>query len=158
MTVPRGDPLALARALVRADSRNPSLVRGGLGGEVIVAAVIDEEFESAGTRALLARGVRADAAIVTEPTRMAIAPAHKGFAWVEVTVHGRAAHGSRYDLGVDAIRNAGLLLAELDVFEGVELFGRTHPLLGHASLHAATIEGGLGWSPYPDRCALRIER
>jgi len=132
--------------------------RAGLGGEVVIAAVADEEFESLGTRALLASGVRADAAVVTEPTRLAICPAHRGFAWVEVTVRGRAAHGSRYDIGVDAIRGAALVLAELDAHESAELVRRTHPLLGRASLHASTIEGGIGWSTYPDRCVLRLER
>lgn len=130
-----------------------------LDGEVIVAAVADEEFESLGTRALLASGVRADAAVVTEPTRLAICPAHRGFAWVEVAVAGRAAHGSRYDLGVDAVRHAGLLLAELDrLDEEVLPRQRTHPLLGRASVHASTIAGGEGWSTYPGACVLRIER
>jgi acetylornithine deacetylase len=130
----------------------------GVAGAIVVAAVADEEFESLGTRALLASGVRADAAIVTEPTRLAICPAHRGFVWVEVTVHGRAAHGSRYDVGVDAIRGAAFILTELDALEDAELVRRTHPLLGHASLHASTVEGGIGWSTYPDRCVLRIER
>ena len=130
----------------------------GLAGEVVVAAVADEEFESIGTRGLIASGARADACIVTEPTRLAIAPAHRGFTWTEVRVHGRAAHGSRYDVGIDAIRHAGLLLAELDRLEGTELIRRTHPLLGHASLHAATIQGGGAWSTYPDACTLRVER
>jgi len=132
--------------------------RPGLLGEVIVAAVADEEFESIGTRALLAAGVRADAAVVTEPTRLAICPAHRGFAWIEVTVRGRAAHGSRYDLGVDAIRHAALLMAELDAVEERDLARRTHSLLGRASLHASTISGGVGWSTYPESCTLRIER
>lgn len=132
--------------------------RAGLGGELVVAAVVDEEFESAGTRALVARGIRADACIVTEPTQLALAPAHRGFTWTELAVLGRAAHGSRYDLGVDAIRHAGLLLAELDRIDREELTTHTHPLLGHASLHASTIEGGTGWSTYPDRCVIRVER
>jgi acetylornithine deacetylase len=131
---------------------------GSLPGEVIVTAVVDEEWASAGTRALLERGLRADAAIVTEPTRLAIMPAHRGFAWITVTLHGRAAHGSRYELGVDAIRHAAFLLAELDGFERTVLTTRTHPLLGRASLHASTIEGGTGMSTYPDRCILRLER
>ncbi|MFN8581701.1 MAG: ArgE/DapE family deacylase [Gemmatimonadaceae bacterium] len=130
----------------------------GLTGEVVVAAVVDEEFESAGTRVLVERGVRADAAIVTEPTSLAIDPAHKGFTWIEVTVHGRAAHGSRYDAGIDAIRHAGLLLAELHQYELAVLPTRTHPLLGRASLHASTIAGGVGWSTYPERCSLTLER
>jgi acetylornithine deacetylase len=130
----------------------------GLGGELVVTAVVDEEWQSAGTAGLIERGVRADACIVTEPTRMAIAPAHKGFTWTEVTFTGRAAHGSRYDIGVDAIRHAGLFLAELDRLEREELVRHTHPLLGHASLHAADIAGGSGWSTYPDRCRVAVER
>lgn len=131
---------------------------GTLAGDIIVTAVADEEWQSIGTSALIAAGLRADAAIVTEPTRLAIMPAHKGFAWIEVTVEGRAAHGSRWDIGVDAIRHAGLLLAELDRVDAEELPRRTHPLLGRASLHAGVIEGGIGISTYPDRCVLRIER
>jgi acetylornithine deacetylase len=132
---------------------------GGAAGEIVVAAVIDEEYESLGTRALLAGGVRADAAIVGEPTRLALAPAHRGFAWVEVELRGRAAHGSRYDLGVDAVRHAGQLLAELDALDVDELPRRpAHALLGRPSLHASTIEGGVGWSTYPERCVLTVER
>jgi acetylornithine deacetylase len=131
---------------------------GQLLGEIIVTAVVDEEFESLGTRTLVARGIRADAAIVTEPTRLAIMPAHKGFVWLDVTLHGRAAHGSRWDIGVDAIRHAGLLLAELDRIDTEVLPARTHPLLGRPSVHASLIEGGSGMSTYPERCLLRLER
>jgi acetylornithine deacetylase len=130
----------------------------GLAGEVVIAAVCDEEFTSIGTRGLIERGVRADAAIVTEPTQLAIMPAHKGFVWIEAAFTGRAAHGSRYDIGVDAIRHAGLFLAELDRYESKTLGARSHPLLGRPSVHAATISGGSGMSTYPDRCELAIER
>ena len=129
-----------------------------IDGEIIIAAVMDEEYESLGTRALVASGVRADAAIVTEPTRLAIMPAHKGFVWVDVTTHGRAAHGSRWEIGVYAIRHAGLVLAELEHLDSVELPKRSHALLGRPSVHASIIEGGSGMSTYPDRCLLRIER
>lgn len=131
---------------------------GALAGDVVLAAVADEEWGSVGTRDLVARGVRADAAIVTEPTRLAVCPAHRGFAWIDATVHGRAAHGSRYDVGIDAIVLAGLLLAELDVLEREVLPRTVHPLLGRGSLHAATISGGAGLSTYPDRCTIGIER
>ena len=128
-------------------------------GEVIVAAVIDEEYESLGTRALVASGVRASGAVVGEPTRLALAPAHRGFAWVEAEFRGVAAHGSRYEIGVDAVRHAGLVLAELDALDREELpRRRAHPLLGRPSVHASTIVGGAGWSTYPERCTLRIER
>lgn len=130
----------------------------GIDGEIIIAAVTDEEWQSAGTRALLAHGVQADAAIVTEPTRLAIGPAHRGFAWAVVTVHGVAAHGSRYDVGVDANTMAGLLLAELDAYQQTVLPQRTHPLLGRASFHAARLSGGQGLSTYADRCRVELER
>jgi acetylornithine deacetylase len=132
--------------------------RDALAGEIVVSVTADEEYESVGTRVMLERGVRADAAIVGEPTRLEVMPAHRGFVWIEIVAAGRAAHGSRWDLGVDAIRHTGLLLAELDRLDAEELPGRTHPLLGRASLHASTIEGGTGMSTYPDRCVLRLER
>ncbi len=134
------------------------VIDANLDGEVIVTAVADEEYESIGTRALVASGIRADAAIVTEPTRLSICPAHRGFAWLELVVHGRAAHGSRYDIGVDAITLAGLVIAELDEHQRTVLARKMHPLLGRPSLHASIISGGLGLSTYPDRCSVQFER
>jgi len=148
----KGGVAAMCAAAARANAG------GLLGGEVIITAVADEEFSSIGTRDMLARGIRADAAVITEPTRMTVAPAHRGFVWFTITVRGKAAHGSRYDIGIDAIRHAGILLSELDLLEERELVNVTHPLLGHASLHASLIEGGIAMSTYPDKCVVRIER
>jgi acetylornithine deacetylase len=134
------------------------VVDADLDGEVIIAAVSDEEYESIGTRSLVESGIRAEAAIVTEPTRLAICPAHRGFAWLELIVHGRAAHGSRYDIGVDAITLAGLALAELDGYQRTVLAKQSHPLLGRPSFHASIVSGGLGLSTYPDRCSVQLER
>lgn len=148
----KGGVAAMCAAAVRA-------LDDGLAGEIVVAAVADEEYSSLGTRALVEHGVRADAAVVTEPTALAIMPAHRGFVWVEIAVHGRAAHGSRWEIGVDAIRLTGLLLAELDRLDVEVLPARpAHPLLGRPSVHASLIEGGAGMSTYPELCILRIER
>lgn len=149
------DMKAGVAAMCAAAQRAMSL---GLVGELVVTAVVDEEFKSAGTRAVIDSGLRADAAIVTEPTGLAMMPAHRGFTWVIVTVRGRAAHGSRYDLGIDAILHAAHIMTAVDEFQQRELTVRTHPLLGHASLHAGTIAGGSGWSTYPELCRLEIER
>jgi acetylornithine deacetylase len=130
--------------------------------EVLVAAVCDEEFASIGTRHLLNGGLPVDchpvAAIVTEPTRLAVVPAHKGFAWFEFSVSGRAAHGSRYDVGIDANRLGARVMQALDEHEREVLSQRTHPLLGRASLHVAMVSGGTGWSTYAEHCVLRVER
>jgi acetylornithine deacetylase len=126
--------------------------------QVVITAVVDEEYESLGMRALLASGIRAEAAIITEPTRLAICPAHRRFAWFDIELKGRAAHGSRYDVGIDAITHAGLLLAELDRLERTRASGPIHPMLGRGSLHASTIRGGVGMSTYPELCNLAVER
>jgi acetylornithine deacetylase len=148
----KGGVAAMCVAAARAAAR------GALASEIIIAAVCDEEYRSIGTSALLAGGLRATAAIVTEPTRLAVCPAHKGFAWFDVALHGHAAHGSRPDVGVDAIAHAGLLLSALLGHEDTELRARSHALLGHPSVHASTITGGSGWSTYPAHCQLQIER
>ena len=128
----------------------------GLAGDVVVAAVADEEHESLGVREVL-EVVDADAAVVTEPTELALAVAHKGFVWAEIEVRGRAAHGSRPHLGVDAIVKAGPVLAALGELDAA-LGEREHPLLGRGSVHASLIEGGEELSSYPARCVLKLER
>lgn len=131
---------------------------GTLASELVVAAVCDEEFASIGTAHLLANGLQASAAIVTEPTRLAIVSAHKGFAWFELVVHGHAAHGSRYDVGRDANRAAARVIAAIDRYERDLLTTRTHPLLGRASIHVPMVQGGTGWSTYAAESTIRLER
>ena len=132
--------------------------RGELAGDLVVTAVADEEALSIGTEKIL-RTVRADAAIVTEPTELRLAVAHKGFVWLEVETAGVTAHGSRYDLGVDAIARMGPILVEIaQLDERLRADREPHPLLGGASLHASLIEGGRELSSYPDRCVLKVER
>lgn len=131
---------------------------GGLAtGRLIVAAVADEEHASLGSDAL-AKEHSADGAVVTEPTGLEVATAHKGFEWVEVETRGRAAHGSRPADGRDAILRMGRVLARLEAINTALMTGPGHPLLGTPSLHASTIVGGRELSVYPDRCCLRFER
>jgi acetylornithine deacetylase len=131
-----------------------ALVDGGvsLAGDVVVAGVADEEYSSIGTSDVIGR-CRVDGAIVTEPTHLGLCLAHKGYVWLKVTTEGRAAHGSRFEEGVDANLRMGL--------EGLEEKLRTgppHPLVGPPSLHAALLSGGTGVSTYAASSALHIER
>src|SRR3954463_14926480 len=130
--------------------------RSGLRGDVVVAAVADEEHASLGVQEAL-RALRADAAIVTEPTELELVVAHKGFVWIEIEVTGVAAHGSRPHLGVDAIVKAGPVLTGIGALDAA-LGERTHPLLGRGSVHASVIEGGVELSSYPARCVIGLER
>jgi acetylornithine deacetylase len=132
--------------------------RGGLAsGRVIVAAIVDEEHSSIGADALV-KTWRADAGVVTEPTDLAIAVGHKGFAWVEVTVEGKAAHGSRPAEGQDAILRLGRVLARLEALDRGLQARPPHPLVGTGSLHASLVNGGRELSSYPDRATLQMER
>lgn len=131
-----------------------------LRGDVYLSAVVDEEYASIGTQALVAEWSRwpADAVIVTEPTELAVCVAHKGFVWLEVETYGVAAHGSRPHLGVDAIAKMGRVLTGLATLGQSLRANPTHPLLGSGSIHASMISGGQEWSSYPASCVLKIER
>jgi acetylornithine deacetylase len=141
--------MAAAKALV--DSKTQ------LRGDVLVAAVADEEYGSLGTSDLI-KHIKVDGAIVTEPTALNVCLAHKGYLWIEVEITGRAAHGSKFDLGIDANMKMGAFLHQLASLER-ELRTRTpHPLVGPPSLHAAMLNGGSGLSTYAAQSIVKIER
>lgn len=125
-------------------------------GDVIIAAVCDEEFASIGTEHLM-KDTRVDAAIIGEPTFFNVQVAHKGFAWIDVTTHGVAAHGSMYQFGVDAIAKMGHFLIGIEVIQSI-LEETKHHLVGSGSIHASIISGGVELSTYPNRCKLEAER
>ncbi|MBI2401790.1 MAG: M20/M25/M40 family metallo-hydrolase, partial [Gemmatimonadetes bacterium] len=126
-------------------------------GSLLIAGVADEENASIGTMDLIPR-FRLDAAIVTEPTHLEVCLAHKGFAWIDVTTEGRAAHGSRPDLGLDANLAMGKFLARLAELERELRSRHPHPLVGPPSLHAGVLRGGTAPSVYAASSKLTIER
>ncbi|HYX51439.1 MAG TPA: M20/M25/M40 family metallo-hydrolase, partial [Ktedonobacteraceae bacterium] len=128
-----------------------------LRGDVIVTAVADEEFASIGTASIV-KNWRADAAIVTEPTELNICTAHKGFVWLDFETEGIAAHGSRPDLGVDAIVKMGKILVGIEELDHLLRLSPSHRLLGTGSVHASLIQGGQELSSYPNHCFLSVER
>jgi len=131
--------------------------RERLRGDVVVTAVADEEVGSIGTEDVVPR-VTAHAAIVSEPTEEVVAIAHKGFVAFEVETEGIAAHGSRPDIGVDAIAAMGPVLTGIAALDARLRSGPGHPLLGTGSVHASVIEGGQEYSSYPAACRLQGER
>lgn len=141
--------IAAAKALVDAGAT--------LAGDLLIAAVADEEYASLGTADLL-QYYEPDGAIVTEPTGLQVCLAHKGFMWMQVETEGRAAHGSRFDLGVDANLRMGRVLSQLDELEQALRRRPPHALVGPPSLHAATLQGGTQLSMYAARCRLGLER
>lgn len=132
------------------------LARGGFDGELLLALVADEEHASFGAEDFVARH-RGDGCILTEPSEGQLILAHKGFVWAEVVTTGRAAHGSRWDLGVSAISRMGRVLVALEAFDRDVLRTRVHPLVGPASMHPGLVSGGVGLSTYAPECRLKVE-
>ncbi len=141
-------------AMMVAASRAKAL---NLRGDVIVACVSDEEHASIGSFELI-QHFKADAAIVTEPTELELVTAHKGFVWLTVEVHGKAAHGSRPLEGVDAIAKMGKVLVALEKMDLNLRANPSHALLESGSVHASIISGGEELSSYPAHCKLEVER
>jgi acetylornithine deacetylase len=129
----------------------------GLGGTVVVACVADEEFGSLGTEEVL-RHFTADAAIIVEPTQLGLTLAHRGFAWFDLVLTGRAAHGSMPEQGVDAIEHAGVVLQALAALRARIEERPPHPLLGHGAVRTSLIRGGEDAATVAAACRLTVER
>lgn len=125
-------------------------------GDIVLALVADEEFESAGTVEVL-KHVTADGAVVVEPSDGEVTLAHRGLVWLDVVITGRAAHGSRPDLGRDAIVQAGRFLARLGDLARDLASRPGHPILGSANVHASLVRGGVEMSSYPAECTVGVE-
>ena len=135
-----------------------AMVRSGvrLRGDVVAAFVMDEEATSDGSFDLVKRHPM-DACIVVEPFGLGRAiVTHQGFGWLDVVVHGRAAHGSAPDLGIDAISGAAEVVRRLDAL-GAGWAANPHPLNGATVYHASTISGGSDYATYPASATLGIE-
>lgn len=168
MTIPPFDPSVEEGRLY---GRGSSDTKGGMAaalkaveryiweggtGTIVFAATVDEEYEAKGIDRLV-QEIDADGALVMEPVGMNLVVAHKGFAWYSFNVRGRAAHGSDFERGVDAVMHAGQLLEEISMLNS-RIMEKEHPLLGPPSIHASRIVGGEGWSTYPPSCDLQVER
>ncbi|MEA2528952.1 MAG: acetylornithine deacetylase [Thermomicrobiales bacterium] len=100
-------------------------------GDVIVQSVISEEDGGAGTLATILRGYRADGAIITEPTNLAVIPAQGGSLVFRLHVPGRSAHACVRDEGVSAIEKFAVLHRALIAFEAERNAAIDHPLYAH---------------------------
>jgi acetylornithine deacetylase len=127
-----------------------------LAGDLLFAAVADEEHASVGTREVLER-FSADAAIVTEPSGLDVCVAHRGFTVYEVTVRGLASHTSRPDLGANAVSAMGRVLSGIAGFDEELRRRPPHPRLGHAHLQPVLVAGGHELFTTPDVCRASLE-
>src|SRR5215213_7813608 len=126
--------------------------------EIVFAALVDEEVNQSGSRALVRDRFRADLAIVGEPTRLQVVTAHKGDLWLTLRTRGKAAHGARPELGRNAVHAMAKIVALLETGYARQLRRNRHPLLRHATINVGTISGGRQPNIVPDECLIRIDR
>ena len=147
----KGPLAAMAAALVALRDDLPA-------GEVVLAAVADEEMESIGAEALVSSGLRADGAVVGEPTNNRLALGHKGLEWLAVELTGRAAHGGTPAAGINAVAAAARFLVLVEERLLPRFAARAHPLLGPPTINAGTIRGGDQPSTVAARCTVELDR
>ena len=126
--------------------------------EIVFAGLVDEENGQGGSRALVAKGFKADLAIVGEPTRLRIVTAHKGDLWLQLERRGKAAHGARPELGRNAVHAMARIVDLFETDYAAALRKRAHPLLGHPTINVGSIAGGSQPNIVPDRCRISIDR
>jgi acetylornithine deacetylase len=125
---------------------------------VVMACSVDEEHTATGVRALVERGLRADMAVVAEPTLLQIVIAHKGPVRWQVRTAGRSCHSSSPELGVNAIYRMGRLLIAIERYAEVLRTGKGDPLVGPPTLSVGRIDGGTSVNTVPDRCSIEVDR
>lgn len=126
--------------------------------ELIFAGLIDEENGQAGSRALARSGLKADLAIVGEPTRNQVVTAHKGDLWLVLRTQGRSAHGSTPHLGKNAVHAMARVVDLLETRYASDLARRSHPLLGSPTVNVGAILGGSQPNIVPASCSIQVDR
>jgi acetylornithine deacetylase/succinyl-diaminopimelate desuccinylase-like protein len=126
--------------------------------EIIFAALVDEEFSQAGSRALARSSLRADLAIVGEPTRLKVVTAHKGVLWLKLRTRGKAAHGARPELGKNAVHEMARIVDVLETDYAVQLKKQRHPLLGRPTVNVGAMHGGNQPNIVPAECTALVDR
>jgi acetylornithine deacetylase/succinyl-diaminopimelate desuccinylase-like protein len=128
------------------------------GTEVVFLGLVDEENGQGGSRHFVKHGLPADLAIVGEPTRLEVVTAHKGDLWLQLSTHGRSAHGSTPHLGRNAVHAMARVVEVLETEYAAQLKRRSHPLLGSPTVNVGSIRGGTQPNIVPDVCAISVDR
>ena len=150
----KGSVAAMFRALENVASRKkrPSET------EIVFVGLMDEECNQTGSRAFAKLRMKADLALVGEPTRCKVVTAHKGDLWLRLTATGKAAHGARPELGRNAVHSLAQCIDAIETDYAALLRKRRHPVLGHATINTGTIRGGAQPNIVPDHCEADLDR
>lgn len=125
-------------------------------GDILVTAVVKEETATSKGAAYLITGDRlsADAAIVTEPSNLAIMIGEQGVVGVTITTIGRIGHSSTPGMGVNAIEKMLLVIDKLH-----KMRFPSHELIGNGFHFVQSIESKPMWFSFvPDSCSIKVLR
>lgn len=125
---------------------------------VTLAFTVDEEHTFLGAQHLMASGVRADYAIVAEPTELNIVHAHKGVVRWAIETTGVACHSSRPEQGVNAVYRMARIIRRIEEYAAKLQVSRRDPLLGPPTLSVGVVQGGVSPNTVPDHCRIEIDR
>ena len=84
--------------------------------------------------------------------------AHKGSLWLQFETRGKAAHGARPELGVNAVHEMAQVVDILQTDYAKMLRGRKHRLLGHPTISVGSINGGTQPNIVPAKCVASADR
>ncbi len=155
---------SVARSVPMADlRRGPSSaessgVKQGPGRALVFAGTVDEETGSLGVKRLVEAGLKADYAVVGEPTSLRAAIAHKGACFIRIVLTGRGAHGSCPEKGVSAASYGARIVTALEDELRPRLAKRTYPLLGASTVSVGRIAGGTEPNIVAERCEIDVDR
>ncbi|MFW9993430.1 MAG: M20 family metallopeptidase [Candidatus Odinarchaeota archaeon] len=123
--------------------------------EIIFLGTADEESGMNGSKKYIAEfsPVDVDFYVITEPTDLKLGVAEKGILWLELLFRGKSSHGSRPDLGRNAIRMA---TRSLETIERL-LPNNEHGILGKSTMNTGVIRGGTKINVVPDECRIEVD-
>jgi len=126
--------------------------------EIVFVGLVDEENAQEGSRSLAASRLKADLAVVGEPTGLSVVTAHKGDLWLKLVTLGKAAHGSRPELGRNAVHAMARAIDLLETKYARSLKRRKHPIMGSPTINVGMVRGGTQPNIVPDRCEIQVDR
>lgn len=142
----------MATFLLALDALDAAGVR--LRGDVTVAATTGEEDGGVGAVATLLRGYTADAAVITEPTRLDLVIACEGSLVFRITVQGKSAHAAARDEGVSAFEKFIPIFQDLQAFERERNASLRHPLydgiVNKVPINVGVVQTGVWASTVPE--------
>lgn len=126
--------------------------------EVVFIGFVDEECNQTGSRAFAKLKMKADLALVGEPTRCKVVTAHKGDFWLRLTTKGKSAHGARPELGRNAVHLMSQCIDAIETDYAKLLNSRHHAVLGHPTINTGIVRGGTQPNIVPANCEADFDR